>query len=330
MHKPIVFMFSGQGSHYYQMGRELYFSNYYFSHWMRKLDEVIKDSNHFSIIKILYESNNKKSDLFNRTLYTSPALFMVQYSLAQVLISDNITPDYVLGSSLGEFVAAAIAGVVSYEEALYLVIKQAMILEENTEQGGMIAILDNPDKFYETPVLYNNSEIASINYDTHYIIAGDYESIVKIEDYYKTHNIIHQTLAVSYGFHSAAIDTSKMKYLALLKDRGYKNSALPIISCAYASILQHIDGNYFWDIIRKQISFKETVVSLEAKGEYIYLDLGPSGTLKGFVGNLLNKNSMSKCVSVLTPFGTDLHNLDKAKQQIDSECVNSSSSTSVQ
>lgn len=292
-------------------------ANGYFSKWMRKLDEINKAHTSFSILDELYAQKYKKSDLFQRTLYTHPALFMVQYSLAQELIHQNITPDYVLGSSLGEFVAAAIAGVINYEDAMFLVIQQAHTLERNSKRGGMVAILDKPGHYYGNPLLTDNSEIAGINYDTHYIVSGDYESIVKIEDHLRSQSVLHQFLAVKHGFHSSAIDDSKNDFLELLNSTSFKKPMLPYVSCAYASQVHKVEASFLWDVIRKEIAFKDTLNYLEKNGEYIYLDIGPSGTLKGFAAQNIKKNSNSSCIGVLSPFGQDLNSVNEIQNRID-------------
>src|SRR5438034_10484919 len=108
--KPIVWMFPGQGAQYYQMGKTLYNKNNTFRFWMDKLDAIAANYVGQSIVEMLYDDKHSKSQPFDQTLYTHPALFMVQYSLAQTLLAENFTPpDFLFGASLGEFVAATFA-----------------------------------------------------------------------------------------------------------------------------------------------------------------------------------------------------------------------------
>lgn len=119
MSRPIIFMFSGQGSHYYQMGRELYENNPVFKTWILKIGKLVQKLIGQSIVNLLYYDGFKKSDVFNRTLYTHPSIFMVEYALSQVLLDKGIVPDGVLGASLGEFTSAAFTGVMSLEDTIY-------------------------------------------------------------------------------------------------------------------------------------------------------------------------------------------------------------------
>src|SRR3954471_5340073 len=105
MKKQIIFMFSGQGSQYYQMGKELYEKNAQFKHWMDHCDEIVSPLIQTSLIEVLYRGKGK-SESFDNILYTNPALLCVEYSLFKVLNSMGVQPDFLLGYSLGEIIAA--------------------------------------------------------------------------------------------------------------------------------------------------------------------------------------------------------------------------------
>lgn len=92
-HKPIVFLFSGQGSHYYQMGRALFEEEFYFRAWMEKGERLAQARFGLSILEKLYAPNRKKSNRFDRTRFSHPAIFLVEYSLAQTLIEQGLEPD---------------------------------------------------------------------------------------------------------------------------------------------------------------------------------------------------------------------------------------------
>src|SRR4051812_8779412 len=101
-------MFSGQGSQYFHMGRALFEGNATFRHWMTRLDAMVRQSSGASVVETLYSDANRRSDAFDRTLLTHPAIFMVEVSLAQCLMDAGLQPDLVLGASLGSFAAAAV------------------------------------------------------------------------------------------------------------------------------------------------------------------------------------------------------------------------------
>lgn len=317
MKTPMVWMFSGQGSHYFQMGRELYANDRCFKQWMDRQDEIARPLVGISLTELLY-ANKKISDVFDRTLYTHPAIHMVQYALAQVLLESGMAPDYVVGNSLGECVAATVAGVWSYEDALRSVVRQAQVLEARCSRGGMIAVLDDPDAFARRANLNRHSEIAAINYDRHFVLSGEHAAVLEIEGYLQEQSILHQVLPVSVAFHSSSIDVAKDDFLACLRGQRYAAPALPLISCTGASAVRQMDERYFWNVIRQPIAFSKTVRYLEDQGGFTYVDLGPSGTLAGFVKKNLTKDSLSKTFPVLTLFGRDLQNLAAVKAHVQS------------
>lgn len=135
-----------------------------FKRWMNEINVLIYKIIGESITKLLYDENKRKSDIFNRTIYTYPAIFMVQYSLSQLLIENGIKPVYILGTSMGEFTSAVLSRVMSLEESLIILMKQAEELEMNSGSGSMIAILREVDFFYNTALLNNNSELVGANF----------------------------------------------------------------------------------------------------------------------------------------------------------------------
>jgi bacillaene synthase trans-acting acyltransferase len=143
MSKPIVFMFSGQGSQYYHMGKELFNKNAAFRKSMLKIDSIIFQYIGKSIVNEIYNPYKNLNNKFDCLLYTHPAIFMLEYSLYQVLLEKEIVPDYLLGSSLGEFTCTAILGLMSLEDIIECVVKQPMILEKYCSKGSMLAILNN-------------------------------------------------------------------------------------------------------------------------------------------------------------------------------------------
>jgi trans-AT polyketide synthase/acyltransferase/oxidoreductase domain-containing protein len=313
MNKLTIFMFSGQGSHYYQMGKELFEQQPIFRKWMLKLNEMASDTLGESILDKLYDQTKPKSSLFDQTLYSHPAIFMVEYSLSQMFLEEGIMPDYVLGTSMGEFAAAAVAGVMEVEELLAALIKQAQMLETHCQPGGMTAILHPTSWFEEMPSLFNQVELASFNFHSHFVVTGKLEALKELEKVLSQKNIVYQRLPVSIAFHSALIEPAMPAYTDFLQHKNYNSPKIPFISCVYAKILSSFPQNYWWEIIRKPMAFQQTVQNLEKKQAYIYIDLGPSGTLANFVKYGLTKHSHSKTFPTLTPFGASLSNLEKIK-----------------
>lgn len=312
MRRPIVFMFSGQGSQYYHMGKELYLENAGFRYWMSKLNDLICRNFGISIIDEIYNPTVNRTDKFDNITYTHPAIFMIEYSLAQMLIESGIEPDYLLGASLGEFTAAAITGVLALDKSLECIFRQVELLKSLCQSGGMMAIIHHVD-LYDECAVFLDSELAAYNYPEHFVIAGTKQKISEVAAYLKNKEVFHYILPVTYGFHSSNIDPIKSQYLKILSSYSFKKPEIPIISASLSSRVKAASPEYFWNVARKPIFFQETIIKLEESFDFAYIDLGPAGTLANFVKRNLNGESSSQVYDILTPFGQDIGKLEKIK-----------------
>ncbi len=312
MKQKIVFMFSGQGSQYYHMGKELFIHDRIFREWMHRFDDIAYEMIGESVVEQLYNENNRISDGFVRTLHTHPAIFMVEVALAQAMLQKGIQPDVVLGSSLGEFASAAVSGVTTSEEALKLVCKQAEILEIHCQKGGMLTILHDPAIYHENPGLFENCELAAVNYSAHFVVSGKVERLQEIMTFLKRKNIDFQLLPVSFAFHSPLIEAAETPYRDYLKDKRFQSPVIPYSSCLYGKIIREIPPGYFWQILRKPMVLPGALENLDSRQDYLFLDLGPSGTLANFVKN--NLANSDNCFMFMTPFGGELKKIEKFKE----------------
>jgi acyl transferase domain-containing protein len=301
-------MFSGQGSQYFQMGRELFAKNETFRNWMVRLDDIPRQLSGRSVIEVLYSDLYGKGDPFDRTLLTHPAIFMVEYSLAETLIDAGIRPDMVLGASLGSFAAAAVAGFIELEDALTSVVRQAMAFEEHCEPGGMTAVLADPALFSEE-FLSGRSELAGVNFSSHFVISARCAALAEIEAALEQRNVGFQRLPVSFPFHSQWIDKAKAPFVSFMRSVPYKQGRLPLACCDHSVILSDLSDEYFWNIARRPVRFRETTARLEQQGVCRYIDVGPAGTLATFLKYGMPASTRSTVHTILTPFGFDLKNL---------------------
>ncbi len=311
MKKTIVFMFSGQGSQYYQMGRELFDSHPGFRRWMTTLDSIAMDTTGRSVLEEIYHPLKNKGDLFDDILYTHPALFMVEYALYRTLREEGVVPDYLLGASLGEYVAAAASGMMDHEQALKKVISQAQLYTEKLGNGGMIAVLDDPVIYYRTPLLKENSEISAFNLDSHFVITLQKEKMEEVTGYLTENGTTHLVLPVEYPFHASCMDHVREEIISLYRGVSMDPPVVETVSCAHAGKVKGIGPEYFWNAVRKPILFSKTIYAMNSSPGMIYLDLGPSGTLSTFTKYLLSKDEHSETFPVMTPFGRDLANHDE-------------------
>lgn len=323
MNKSVIFMFSGQGSQFYNMGRELFFSNYTFHKWMSKLDGIFYNITGRSVIKVLYNDEINNSEPFYNILYTHPAIFMIEYSLSQVLIEGGIKPDYVLGYSLGEFTSSAVAGIMDYKDVFHCIIKQSQLLDKYCEKGSMLTIMHDYRLYNEEPLLYENATLAAVNFEQHFVVSGSIGNLTKIEKFLRLKHIAFFRLPVPYAFHSSLIDSIGREFIKFTKSKKLKLPQVPVFSCFTGGELKNVEDNYFWNVTRRYINFQSVVNKLQGDGKNIFLDIGPSGTLANFMKyNARNKDLNT--FSVIMPYGSDVENLNKLLNKVNSHCLSKS------
>lgn len=299
--RKIAFMFSGQGSQFQKMGQELYEKNEVFREWMLKLSQIYEEYAKVDVVSYLYKRNGKRGAIFDDIVYTHPAIYMIQYSLAMSLMKQGVLPHYVIGVSLGEYVSLSIAGVITYKDALKMLAEQVRLLKEYGEEGTMITILEDSKMFAEYDWLYENSTLIAVNYEKHFVVACDNEKAEYIKRKLREHHIASVRLPVHYAFHSSRIDCLKKPYENFLDEFVLCMPKVPVYSSMLGKAAEQVDKNYLWQVLREPMQYKEALQELAKEDVTIYLDLGPSGTLENIAKNIL-KQKADKVKSILTIF----------------------------
>ena len=321
---PLVFMFSGQGSQYRQMGRELYDRHVRFRTWMDYCDEIARPLIGVSLCEELYAQGDK-SRPFDRLLHTNPALISVEYSLARVLMEAGARPARLLGYSLGEFTMAMVGGALDLEDGLRFVIDYARLMEEESPPARMLAVIDVPDleQRYAGPLA--GCEITARNFDRHLVVTGPVPQVALLQQALAADGVTHQPLSVNYGFHTAMIAPLEHKVLALARQAEFRPLRMPVVSCRDGSVLDADTDpatwpEHLWAVSRQPVAFDTTIRGLLQDGDHHFVDVGPSGTLSTFVKYLLPGGSASHGASagasthgdVINPFGRDLQTYGNA------------------
>jgi len=314
MSNPIVFMYSGQGAQYFQMGKQLFETDQTFQNWFRRCDAIVSPLIGVSLVDLIYSEPTDKYAIFQRTLHTHPAIVSFSYSMTKCVIERGVLPDMLLGYSLGEYISSIIAGAMSLEDGLTMIVNQAKALEAKTEGAGMIAILENPRIMKQRPELFSGTWLAGHNFANHFVVTGRRPALEKIDETLRNERITTQILPISHGFHSPMVEPIEEDCRAI----GNLNPLqTPVISALNTGPLQAINGDHIYNVIRNPVRFYETVQIMESKGSYNYIDLGPAGTLSTFVKYALDKNSKSQALPCVNQFGRDQVSMNNMLKAID-------------
>ncbi|MEU1940532.1 ACP S-malonyltransferase [Streptomyces coeruleorubidus] len=308
---PVVFMFSGQGSQYYRMGEELFESDEVFRTALRRYDAVAAGLLGESVLARIFDPARRKNDPFIDTRLTHPAIVMIELALAETLRAVGIEPDYVLGSSLGEYAAAVVSGSIDAETCLRLLVRQAESLPAGP-RGGMLAVITRPDGRDRIPAL-PGCEVAARNYPGHIVVAGTDADLDRAEAALRAAGVLHQRVPVEYAYHSSLMDGVLAECRAVFDGVAFAPPRIPWVSCVDGRLVERPGADHFWQVARKPIEFERAMAAMRARGDFLYLDLGPSGTLHNFVRGNLPTDDRSRSLPLLSPFGHDPRVMEQAR-----------------
>lgn len=294
------------------MGRELYQTNPAFRFWMNHCDAKASEFLGQSLIGVMF-SNTDKSKPFDNILFSNPCLLSIEYSVTRMLMEAGLEPEYLLGYSLGEIVAAVIAEAISLEDGLRLAIGIADLARENTPLAKMLAILEVGGQPGKSLALPPRCWITATNFQGNVVVCGAPEGIDELRKRLQSEGKIVQELPVRQGFHTELIDPieADVKRMARSIRRQKPKLKFPLISCLKAGFVEDLTEQYVWDVIRGEIRFPETIRWLDSQGGFQFIDVGPSGSLANFVKYLLPPDSQSSAWQSLNQFGRDAGSIEK-------------------
>ncbi|WP_226068255.1 ACP S-malonyltransferase [Dickeya zeae] len=278
----VVFMFGGQGSQYYGMGQELYRRNDVFRHQMDRCDALCRKHTGYSLVETLYDDTRRQLPLSDVAL-SNVALLSVGVSLTHMFNAEGIKPDAVLGYSLGECIAAVVAGVLTLDDAMKLVVSQAHMLHKKTAGGGMMSVLAPVSHFHSNPALYQGTELASINFQNNFVVSGDKASLSALKTRLTQQDVISMLLPVEQPFHSSGIAAIETEFRALVDTLAKNTPQVTVYSSLLGTSVERWDSEYFWRVLREPVDFYRLMQSLKVKDGTFFVDLSPTGTLSTFI-----------------------------------------------
>jgi acyl transferase domain-containing protein/thioesterase domain-containing protein/acyl carrier protein len=275
-----VFMFSGQGSQYVNMGREMYEHEPVFRETLSLCAQHLQQSLGIDLLQALYPPEGEKdaaSEKLNQTWLTQPALFSIEYSLARWWMSLGVEPAAMVGHSIGEYVAACLAGVFSLEDALAIVAFRGRLIYD-LPQGSMLAVPLAADEIH----LNGTLSLAAANNPHLCVVSGPTADIATLEESLAKQSVSCRRLYTSHAFHSAMMNPILEPFEKRLSNIAMQPPRIPYLSNVSGTWIkpeEATDPAYWARHIRQTVRFSDCLAELLRKPEWILIEAGPGNAL---------------------------------------------------
>jgi acyl transferase domain-containing protein/acyl carrier protein len=282
--RPVAFMFPGQGTQYVQMGLELYQTESVFRAAVDRCAELLKPrlEGTQDLRDVLFPvpvDAEVAAQRLEQTAITQPALFVIEYALAELWISWGVQPQALIGHSIGEYVAACLAGVFTLEDALALVAARGRLMQ--TLPAGAMLSVSLPETDVH-PLLNGHLSLAANNGPMLSVVSGTLEAIAELEQRLAAQDISYRRLHTSHAFHSAMMDPIVDAFTAEVR-RVQRNPPtlrfISNVSGTWITAEQATDPSYWAQHLRQPVRFAEGLRELLKAGDHLLLEVGPGRTL---------------------------------------------------
>jgi len=280
--RPVAFMFPGQGAQAVGMGRGLYET---VSAFRRHLDEcarLLRPHTGRDLRELLYPEAAREEEAareLSQTRFTQPALFAVEYALAQVWAEWGVRPQAMIGHSIGEYVAACLSGVFSLEDALGLVAARGRLMQ-GVAPGAMLAVPLPPD---ETEALVGDLlDVAAVNGPRNCVVSGPTEAVAALESRLRGRGVAAQLLRTSHAFHSAMMKPILAPFFEEVRKAAPRPPKLPFVSNVtgrWITEAEATDPGYWVRHLRQPVRFADGLRQLAEGQSWALVEVGPGRAL---------------------------------------------------
>jgi acyl transferase domain-containing protein len=293
-HGGPVFVFSGMGPQWWGMGRQLLAEEPVFRSVLEACDRVMRKHADWSLLEEL--TRDEQSSRILETCFAQPANFAVQLGLVALWQHWGIRPSAIVGHSTGEVAASCVAGALSFEDAVRVIVTRSRLQHTLAGTGTMAALGASPAEAAEYIARCSGElAIAAVNGPTAVTLAGERQALEQISDLAAERGVFFRFLRVDIAYHSASMDRIRKELLSSLRALTPREAHLPLYSTVTGGLTRgdEWDAEYWWHNVRDSVLFADAIRALLDEGYTEFLEVGPHPVLSGSISDVMTAQGQS-------------------------------------
>jgi acyl transferase domain-containing protein/acyl carrier protein len=285
--KRVAFLFTGQGAQHPGMAAGLYRAHPTFREALDRCAEAFGLHLDRPLLEVMFATEGERAAALDRTAYTQPAMFALEYALAELWRSWGVTPAAVMGHSLGEVVAACVAGAMRFEDAVRFVCMRGRLMQDLPERGAMAAVFASEEAVRRALPSGEGVVIAAANSPQNTVVSGERAAVEAVVERLAADGVESRPLALANGFHSPLVEPMLDALEAAAAAVAWSAPRVPFVSNLTGQPLAALDARYWRDHARLGVRFADGVRACDALGCDVFLEIGPGSTLLGLASQVL-------------------------------------------
>lgn len=303
----LAFVFTGMGPQWWAMGRELYAEEPAFREALEHCDEAFRRETGWPVLAEMLA--DEASSRMAQPQVAQTANFAIQMALAELWRARGVTPDAIVGHSVGEVAAAYVSGSLSLEDAVRVSFHRSRLQQKTDGLGTMLATgLPVEDAEAAIAGLENRISIAAVNSPTSTTLSGERAALEQVAQALAERRVFHRFLKVNVAYHSCQMDPLESELMESLRGLAPRPAALPVYSTVTGGRItgSEFDGSYWWANVRQAVRFRDAADRLVDDGCSVFLEVGPHPVLA---------SSIAECLSNRGEKGHTVHSLRRAEPE---------------